>query len=303
MVSLKEKFRTQLLFIILMIGMIAALIRLFDLQCLRFEVYQKRALQQQQSVQRVKARRGRILDRNGKILAISSSRPAVWADPGLVKNVNKTAVKLSRVLNVQAYKIKKKLYNPQNPSNRFVWINKKISDAQAIALRTMIKKREIPGVYLKYVHNRIYPRDELLGNVLGFCNSEGNGAEGLEYAADNNLRGTDGYFVMRRDNRRNRFFVPEWVRRQLEPVDGNDIYLTIDEYIQEIANVLYLVKNSTKEVLEKKLHIATITILNKCLLDLLGGDYKIKTNNYTTLRELSNGVIEQISKLTTKKIK
>ncbi|RLD09390.1 MAG: hypothetical protein DRI44_08530 [Chlamydiae bacterium] len=237
MVSLKEKFRTQLLFIILMIGMIAALIRLFDLQCLRFEVYQKRALQQQQSVQRVKARRGRILDRNGKILAISSSRPAVWADPGLVKNVNKTAVKLSRVLNVQAYKIKKKLYNPQNPSNRFVWINKKISDAQAIALRTMIKKREIPGVYLKYVHNRIYPRDELLGNVLGFCNSEGNGAEGLEYAADNNLRGTDGYFVMRRDNRRNRFFVPEWVRRQLEPVDGNDIYLTIDEYIQHITEL------------------------------------------------------------------
>ena len=235
MVSLKEKFRTQILFIILMIGMIITLIRLFDLQCLRFEVYQERAMQQQQSVQRVKARRGRILGSDGQILAISSSQPALWSDPGLVKDVNKTAVKLSRVLNMSASHIKKKLYNPRNPSNRFVWIDKKISDAQTIAIRTMIKKREIPGVYLKYVHNRIYPRNELLGNVLGFCNSEGDGAEGLEYAADKTLKGTDGYFVMRRDNRRKRFFVPEWVRRQLEPVDGNDIYLTIDEYIQHTA--------------------------------------------------------------------
>jgi len=73
---------------------------------------------------------------------------------------------------------------------------------------------------------------------------------------------------------------------------------TVDEYVQEIANVLRFVKNSTEKRLEKKLHIATITTLNKCLLDLLGGNYKIKTNNYTTLQELSNDVVEQISKLT-----
>ncbi len=235
MVSLTEKFRTQVLFVLLLIGMTAVFVRLFDLQCLRFEVYQKRAMRQQQSVQRVKARRGRILDRNGQILAISSSRPAVWCDPGLVKDINKTAVKVSKVLHKSVYAIKKKLYNPKNPSNRFAWVDKKISDSQAIALRTMIKKGEVPGVYLKYVHHRIYPRDELLGNVLGFCNSEGDGAEGLEYAADQTLKGTDGYFVMRRDNRRKRFFVPEWIRRQLEPIDGNDIYLTIDEYIQHVA--------------------------------------------------------------------
>ena len=215
--------------------MIAALVRLFSLQCLKFEVYQKRAMRQQQSVQRVNARRGRVLDCNGQILAISSSRPGIWCDPGLVKDVNKTAVKLSKVLRKSVYKIKKKLFNPNNPSNRFAWVDKEISDAQAIKLRMMIKKREVPGVYLKYVHHRIYPRDELLGNVLGFCNSEGNGAEGLEYAANQTLKGTDGYFVMRRDNRRKRFFVPEWIRRQLEPIDGNDIYLTIDEYIQHVT--------------------------------------------------------------------
>lgn len=235
MITLKEKFRTQIVFLVLLAGMLLALLRLFDLQCLRFEVYQKRAMRQQQSVQRVKARRGRILDRNGQILAISSSRPAVWADPGLVKNLNRTAVRVAKILREPALKIKNKLFNPKNPSNRFVWIKKEISDAQAMALRAMIKKREIPGVYLKYLHRRIYPRDALLGNVIGFCNSEGDGAEGIEFAADRILRGTDGYYVMRRDNRRKRFFVPEWVRRQLEPIDGNDVYLTIDEYIQHIA--------------------------------------------------------------------
>ena len=235
MVTLKEKFRTQIIYWLLFAGMLLALLRLFDLQCLRFEVYQKRAMQQQQSVQRIKARRGRILDRNGQILAITSSRPAVWSDPGLVKNLNKTAVKVARTLKMPLSEVKNKLHNPKNPSNRFVWIKKEISDAQAMALRTMIKKKEIPGVYMKYLHHRIYPRDDRLGNVIGFCNSEGDGAEGLEYAANDILKGIDGYYVMRRDNRRKRFFVPEWMRRQLEPVDGSDIYLTIDEYIQHIA--------------------------------------------------------------------
>jgi len=72
---------------------------------------------------------------------------------------------------------------------------------------------------------------------------------------------------------------------------------TVDEHIQEIANVLYLVKNSNEKALYKKLHLATITKLNKCLFDLLGGSYKIKVNNYTTLQELTNDILKQISKL------
>jgi len=235
MVSLREQFRAQVVFFVLFGAMALLLVRLFDLQCLRFEVYERRARKQQQDFRAVPARRGKILDRNGGIFAITSTRPAVWADPGLVENVNATAAMVARTLDMPIGRLKKKLHNPRNPSNRFVWIKKEITDAQAIALRLLIKKRQVPGVYLKELQQRLYPKGALFGNVIGFCNAEGHGAEGLELKADRYLSGVGGYQITRRDNRRKRFFVPEWMRRQLEPEDGHDIHLTIDEYIQHIA--------------------------------------------------------------------
>jgi len=84
MLSFGQQFCARIVFLALVICMLILLARLFDLQCLRFEKYRDSALQQQRSIRDVSARRGKVCDRNGVVFAITSTRPAVWADPGLV---------------------------------------------------------------------------------------------------------------------------------------------------------------------------------------------------------------------------
>jgi len=219
----------------LFLCMAGLLIRLFDLQCCRYEKYIRKAWAQQQSRQAVHGRRGRIFDCKGNILAISSVKPAVWADPMLVKNREKTELKLAKILKMPVKDIKKKLFDPERPGNRYVWIKKDLTDEQAIRLRVLIKQKELPGIFIKDLQKRLYPKGKMLGNILGLCKAGGKGAEGLEQKADLFLSGTAGYFFTGRDNKRRRFFAPEWISKQLEPEDGYDLYITIDQYIQHVA--------------------------------------------------------------------
>jgi cell division protein FtsI (penicillin-binding protein 3) len=209
------------------------LIRLFDLQCLRYETYRERALRQHKSRRIIEARRGRICDRDGVVFAITSTQPALWSDPTKVENVVKTAVQLEKIINLPKEYIYNKLKNPS--SREYVMIAKNITDAQSMIIRTMIKKGELPGIYVKDLHKRLYPKHELLGNIIGFCNADGKGAEGLEYQAERYLAGIDGWLTTRRDNHGKHFFDMRWLNLQFEPEDGQDIYLTIDEYIQHVA--------------------------------------------------------------------
>jgi cell division protein FtsI (penicillin-binding protein 3) len=233
MLSFGQQFRTRVIYIALFCGLALMLIRLFDLQCLRFEKYRDKALRQHKSRRIVRARRGRICDRTGVIFAITSTQPAVWSDPSKVESFVKTAVQLERIINIPKENIFYKLKNPSSPE--YMMLSKKISDAQAITLRTMIKKGELPGIYIKDLHSRLYPKHDLLGNIIGFCNADGKGAEGLEFQAERYLAGIDGFLTARKDNYKRRFFNPAWFNLQLEPEDGQDIFLTIDEYIQHVA--------------------------------------------------------------------
>jgi len=234
-ISIKEQFRSKIIFFLLLLGMVGLLIRLFDLQCCRYEKYIKRAWAQQQSRESIHGRRGRIFDRNGNLFANSSVKPAVWADPMLIKNREKTELKLAKILRMSVKDVKKKIFNPNKPGNRFVWIKKEISDEQAIRLRILIKQKQLPGIFIRDLQQRIYPKGKMLGNILGLCNANGKGVEGLEHKADIFLSGTAGYRFTGRDNKRRRFFAPEWISKQLEPEDGYDLYLTIDQYIQHIT--------------------------------------------------------------------
>ena len=236
MISIKEQFRSKIIFFLLLLGMIGLLIRLFDLQCCRYEKYIKRAWAQQQSRESVHGRRGRIFDCNGNLFANSSGKPAVWSDPMLIKNHEKTELKLAKILRMPVKDVKNKLFNPNRPGNRFVWIKKEISDEQAIRIRILIKQKQLPGIFIKDLQQRIYPKGKMLGNIIGLCNAAGKGVEGLEHKADIFLAGTAGYRFTGRDNKRRRFFAPEWISKQLEPEDGYDLHLTINQYIQHIAD-------------------------------------------------------------------
>lgn len=222
------------MFGVLLVLLLALLGRLFDLQYLRYDVYRHKALDQHKSVQRVAARRGRIFDRNGSVFAISTTKPALWADGGEVTNAARTAAKIEELTGISAAEVLPKI---SDPKRRYVVLSKEMSDVQATLLRPAMRKRELRGIYLMDVNRRFYPKGQLLGNVIGLCNAEHQGAEGLERQANRFLTGEDGYQILKRDNKRRTFFSfdQEYVHQQLVARDGYDVHLTIDEYVQHIA--------------------------------------------------------------------
>jgi len=226
--------RTQWVFAALALALVLLVGRLFDLQWLRAEMYQRRARAQQVSRPRLVAQRGQILDRNGNVFAMSTTRPVVWADPSLIPDVAATVAALRPYLGTLPAKVLRKLGDPKR---KFVWLTKQLSDAQASQLRVLQKKGSVRGVFVDELPQRVYPKGELLGNVIGLCNEQGDGAEGIELQANALLRGTDGYLMAQRDNRRRLFLDPLFVGSDkiLEPINGNTIYLTIDEYLQHIT--------------------------------------------------------------------
>ena len=232
MLTLHQQNRTGIIFLALFVALAGLLGRLFDLQCLRFERYRERAQQQQKSVQRVAPVRGRILDCNGNVFAMSVLQPALCADPKMVKDAGAVAHTLEALTGIPADQLRALL---SDPARRFVWITKDMDEARTAVARVMIKRGELPGVFIRELERRQYPKGALLGNVIGFWNGEGGAAEGLEFAARDLLEGRAGYRVAKRDNKRRQFFEEEWKSRQLEAQDGDDIYLTIDQYVQHIA--------------------------------------------------------------------
>lgn len=234
MLASGQRRRVQIIFMLTMAAFVVLLLRLYDLQCRRYGVYTERARKQHNSRVRILAWRGKIYDRHGNVLAMSVARPAVWADPGLITDKERTARVVAEITGLSFERVYGRI---TNSARRFVWIAKEISDAQAMQLRVLIKRRELRGVQVEELEKRVYPKGALLGNVLGFCNAEGRGAEGIELAAERYLAGVDGYLMARRDNKRRIYVAPEWVDKLAlcEPEDGHDVYLTIDAYLQHVA--------------------------------------------------------------------
>jgi len=234
MLASGQRRRAQWVFLMVMAACVVLLLRLYDLQCRRFDLYTRRARIQHNQRVRILAWRGKIYDRNGSVLAMSVARPALWADPGMIADAARTARVVSEITGLAYEQVYGRI---TNRARRFVWLSKQLSDAQAMQVRVLIKRRELQGVMVEELEHRVYPKGALFGNVLGFCNAEGRGAEGIELAAERYLGGVDGYLMARRDNKRRIYVAPEWVDKLslCEPEDGHDVYLTIDEYLQHVA--------------------------------------------------------------------
>ncbi|MCP4248654.1 MAG: penicillin-binding protein 2 [bacterium] len=185
---------------------------------------------QQAGVSLIPARRGNIFDARGRVLAGSRRAPAVFADPGTVKDLEQAAAHAAAILGLDAGEIEDRIRNSGTP--RFCWIKRRISPQEAAAIR----QAELPGFGVTDEAMRHYPLGPSLGQVLGFVGREGQGLEGLELGCDRWLRGTDGSVRTVRDARRRA--IRERTGQQtaqagrVEPVDGGHVVLTLDAVIQ-----------------------------------------------------------------------
>jgi cell division protein FtsI (penicillin-binding protein 3) len=171
------------------------------------------------------ANRGRILDRNGLILASSVPAPSIWAIPEDIVASKPQLVELARLLEMPIAELNKKL---ADEDKNFVWIKRQVDDAVAQKITAL----GIKGFYQRKEYKRQYPEGETIAHVVGFTNIEDRGQEGMELAYNKELGGRAGSRRVIKD-RLGR--VVEDTREQVPPVDGKDLQLSIDSKMQFVA--------------------------------------------------------------------
>ena len=171
------------------------------------------------------ANRGRILDRNGLILASSVPAPSIWAIPEDINASKAQLTELARLLELPLADLNKKL---ADEDKNFVWIKRQVDDDVAQKITAL----GIKGIYQRKEYKRQYPEGETIAHVVGFTNIEDRGQEGMELAFNKELGGRPGSRRVIKD-RLGR--VVEDTREQVPPVDGKDLQLSIDSKMQFVA--------------------------------------------------------------------
>ena len=175
------------------------------------------------------ANRGRILDRNGFILASSVPAASIWAIPEDVEQGTPEAKsqlkELARLLELPYATLLAKL---ADDDKTFVWLQRQLE----WDVGQKIAALKIKGIYQRKEYKREYPEGEAAAHVVGFTNVEDKGQEGMELAFNDLLAGKSGSRRVIKD-RMGR--VVEGVGEDLLPVDGRDMELSIDSKVQFFA--------------------------------------------------------------------
>jgi cell division protein FtsI (penicillin-binding protein 3) len=170
------------------------------------------------------ANRGRILDRNGLILASSVPSPSIWAIPEDVEQDKVKLAQLAKLLEMPLADLKAKLAEDTN----FVWLKRQIDEGVAQQVATLGMK----GIYTRKEYRRQYPEGEAAAHVVGFTNTDDKGQEGIELAFNGQLAGKSGTRRVIKD-RLGR--VVEDIGETVSPTDGKDIQLSVDSKVQFFA--------------------------------------------------------------------
>jgi len=171
------------------------------------------------------ASRGRIVDRNGVVLAASIPVPSIWASPEDMERDPVKLKELAKVLQLPQAELDKKL---QDPDKSFVWLKRQVDES----VDKQIKALGLKGVYSRKEYKRAYPEGEAVAHIVGFTNVENLGQEGVELTFDKDLGGRSG---SRRVIKNRLGHVVEDIGEMVPPVDGRDIELSIDSKVQFFA--------------------------------------------------------------------
>jgi cell division protein FtsI (penicillin-binding protein 3) len=193
------------------------------------------------------ANRGRVLDRNGLILASSVVAQSIWAIPEDVDRADPKLRQLAKLLDMPLAEVRKRL---AAEDKTFVWVKRQVDDPVA----KQIAELGIKGIYQRREYKRQYPEGEAAAHVVGFTNVEDIGQEGVELAFNQQLAGKSGSRRVIKD-RLGR--VVEDVRDVVPPVDGPDLQLSIDSKVQ------YFAYQKLKDaVLAHKAHAGSVMVID-----------------------------------------
>lgn len=199
--------------------------RLVHLQVFAAPAYAEKARAQRMRDVTISPRRGTIYDREGEPLAVSIEARTVYATPRAVKNKARTAATISKVLGIDKARVLKALQR----DSHFAYIARKVDLERARQLEAM----QIKGIGFLDDSRRTYPSGATACQLLGFVDVDDIGQEGLEKQYDRVLAGTPGELLAERDPYGRP--IPGGIVRSIDPINGDDVVLTVDKDIQDRA--------------------------------------------------------------------
>ncbi len=231
-----HRSKTAILFFFLALMMIGLSGRLFYLMIYRSQYYTAKAEDLHLRERTIKAARGRILDRNGEVLADNRTVCTISVIHNQVKEPEKAIAVLSRELELSEETVRKKV---EKRSSREV-----IAANVEKALGDKIRSYQLSGVKVDEDYKRYYPYDSLASKVLGFTGGDNQGVIGLEVKYEEYLRGTNGTILTLADAAG--VELKDGREERIEPVAGKDLCTSLDVNIQQYAQQL------AYETMEKK---------------------------------------------------
>ena len=234
----KEKY--TLVFGAFILGFTLLAGRLCYLMIFRSEELSKKALNIEQRERTIKAARGKIYDRNGIVLADNQAVCSVSVIYYQIKEPQKVIKLLSQKLALSEEEVKKKV---EKVSSR-----EKIKSNVPKSVADEIREAGLDGVKVDEDYKRYYPFGTLASKVLGFAGADNQGILGIESRYDDVLKGTDGKILTLTDYQG--IEIENAAETRVEPVNGNDLYLSVDYnvqcYVQQAAEKVLKVKKAKR---------------------------------------------------------
>ncbi|MDO8795903.1 MAG: penicillin-binding protein [Vicinamibacterales bacterium] len=214
---------TAVTFLLWAIGIEA---RLVYLQVFQHDELVLRAEQQQMRTVPAPAKRGDILDRNGRVLAASADVDSLYAVPSKVDDPSATGAALCDALGDCSKAEQQEIRTRLVRKRPFVYIRRQIAPAQAARVADL----QLEGIGFMRESRRFYPKRELAAHLIGYVGQESDGLAGLESTYDKLVKGRAGTVLVQTDAHRKAFS-----RVERPPTAGASLELTVDEYLQYVA--------------------------------------------------------------------
>ncbi|HEY2151429.1 MAG TPA: penicillin-binding protein [Vicinamibacterales bacterium] len=200
--------------------------RLVFLQVFRHADLVARAGRQQERTQFLPAKRADILDRHGRVLAMSVDADTIIAVPSEIDNARTAVAKLCGAFGDCTDKERLTLTEKLGKSKQFAYVRRQI--APDVARR--IADLNLGGIGSVKESKRFYPNRELAAHLLGYVGIDNRGLSGIESTYDSKIRGKVGTVIVQTDAKHQAY-----ARFEQPPTTGSTVELTIDEYLQHVA--------------------------------------------------------------------
>lgn len=245
--KLYQKGKIVFLFFAVTAILTAACGRLAYLMIVQSDYYGKKAQALHERERSIKAARGKIVDRNGIVLADNRSVCTVSVIHSQIRDPERVIAELTELLELPEDTVRKRVEKVSSIERISSNVPKEIGDA--------ILARQLEGVKVDEDYRRYYPYDSLASKVIGFTGGDNQGIVGLEVRYDDWLSGKDGK-ILTMTNAYGQELEQEGERRQ-EPVTGNQLTISLDCNLQ-----MYCEQAAQKVMLEKNADEVSVILMN-----------------------------------------